>query len=104
MLLTNRGTFSAANYFAAFMRTLPQVTQIGATTGGGGGIPFSSSLPNGWTIRFSACPMLDPDGQLTEDGVSPLPAHTISFGPEESARGADPILDHAIDLILSGNQ
>ena len=100
VLLTNRSTFSAANYFAAFMRTLPQVTQVGSTTGGGGGIPFSSSLPNGWTLRFSACPLLDPAGNLTEDGVAPLPAHTISFGPETSAAGKDPILDHAIDLLL----
>lgn len=100
ILLTNRSTFSAANYFAAFMRTLPQVTQVGSTTGGGGGIPFSSSLPNGWTIRFSACPMLDPNGNLTEDGVSPLPANTISFGLDASAAGKDPILDHAIDLLL----
>lgn len=99
ILLTNRSTYSAANFFAAFMRTLPNVTQAGTTTGGGGGIPFSSSLPCGWTLRFSACPMLDPRGELTEDGVSPEPEHYIAFGLEASAEGRDPILDHALRLL-----
>lgn len=99
-LLTNRSTFSAANYFTAFMRTLPQVTQVGSTTGGGSGMPFSSSLPNGWTVRFSACPIYDSEHRLTEDGVSPEPAHSVSFGLDASARGEDPILDHAINLLL----
>lgn len=102
ILLTNRSTFSAANYFAAFMRTLPNVTQVGATTGGGGGIPFSSSLPNGWTVRFSACPILDPHGQLIEDGVSPAPDNEINFSLDESAAGRDPILDRALSLLLHG--
>ncbi|MDE5627196.1 MAG: peptidase S41, partial [Candidatus Amulumruptor sp.] len=100
ILLTNRSTFSAANYFSAFMRTLPNVTQVGATTGGGGGMPFSSSLPNGWTVRFSACPILDPNGQLIEDGVSPAPDNEVNFDLSESARGCDPILDRALDLLL----
>lgn len=97
MLLTNRSTFSAANYFAAFMRTLPNVTQIGDVTGGGGGVPLSSSLPCGWTLRLSACPMLDPLGRLTEDGVAP--AEEVTFGPEAAAEGRDPILDRALALL-----
>lgn len=104
ILLTNRSTYSAANFFAAFMRTLPNVTQVGATTGGGGGIPFSSSLPAGWTIRFSACPMLDPLGRLTEDGVDPSPGHAVSFPLSASAEGRDPILDHALDIIRQAPQ
>lgn len=99
MLLTNRSTFSAANFFAAFMRTLPNVTQVGATTGGGGGIPFSSSLPCGWTVRFSACPVLDPRGELTEDGVAPDEPNRVSFSLDASAEGRDPILDHALRLL-----
>ncbi|MCM1029526.1 MAG: S41 family peptidase [Pseudoflavonifractor sp.] len=97
MLLTNRSTFSAANFLAAFMRTLPNVTQVGDVTGGGGGIPFSSSLPCGWTIRFSACPMLDPRGELTEDGLEP--DVKVTFGPEATAAGHDPILDRALELL-----
>ncbi len=94
MLLTNRSTFSSANFFAAFMRTLPNVTQIGDVTGGGGGVPLSSSLPCGWTLRLSACPMLDPLGRLTEDGVAP--DIRVTFGPEATAAGLDPILDAAL--------
>ena len=28
-------------------------------TGGGSGLPFSSELPNGWSVRFSASPMYE---------------------------------------------
>ncbi len=40
-ILTNRSTFSAANNFVAIMKTLPQVAIVGATSGCGGGLPFS---------------------------------------------------------------
>ena len=52
VLLTNRSCFSAANDFAAVMKSLPNVTIVGAKTGGGGGLPFSSELPIGWSVRF----------------------------------------------------
>ncbi|MDE5875369.1 MAG: S41 family peptidase, partial [Muribaculaceae bacterium] len=42
VLLTNRSCFSAANSFASVMKSLPNVTIVGAKTGGGGGMPFSS--------------------------------------------------------------
>lgn len=40
-VLTNRSCFSAANDFVSVMKELPQVSVIGARTGGGGGLPFS---------------------------------------------------------------
>jgi hypothetical protein len=58
-VLTNRSVFSAANDFAVMMHTLPNVKLVGDHTGGGSGMPMSSSLPNGWGVRFSACPMYD---------------------------------------------
>ena len=32
---------------------------------------MSNSLPNGWTVRYSACPMYDKDRQQTEFGIAP---------------------------------
>lgn len=101
VVLTNRSTFSAANTFVAFMRSLGgNVTVAGATTGGGSGMPFSSSLPCGWTLRFSACPVYDPSMLLTELGVSPTPGHEVQCTSEELGRGYDAILEHAVEFLI----
>lgn len=95
-VLTNRACFSAANDFVAVMKTLPNVRIVGARTGGGGGMPFSSELPNGWSIRFSACPMLAPDGSVTENGIDPSDGYECHTTAEELASGHDAILDFAL--------
>lgn len=98
-VLTNRSTFSAANNFVSFMKLLPQVTVIGDTTGGGSGMPYSSELPNGWGIRFSACSLLDADGQSTEFGIEPTEGFDVDMDPQDEFNGHDTILDTAIALF-----
>lgn len=71
VVITNRSVFSAANEFVKYMRCCPHVTIVGDNTGGGAGLPFSSEIPNGWSIRFSACPMYDKNLQSTEGGMEP---------------------------------
>lgn len=95
-VLTNRSCFSAANDFVSVMKSLPQVEIIGARTGGGGGLPFSSELPNGWSIRFSASPITDPAGNLTEFGIDPTPGCEVHCDPVDLAEGKDAILDFAL--------
>lgn len=97
VVLTNRSTFSAANNFAAVMRGLPGVTLVGATTGGGSGMPYSSEIPCGWGVRFSACSMLDAEGRSTESGVEPHVA--VDLDPQDALAGHDTILDRAIAII-----
>ena len=69
-VLANRSTYSAANEFVKYMKALG-ATIIGDKTGGGAGMPFSSELPNGWGVRFSACPMYDSQHKSTEFGIDP---------------------------------
>lgn len=95
-VLTNRSCYSAANDFVAVMKTLPQVEIVGARTGGGGGLPFSSELPNGWSIRFSASPINDPNDEPTEDGIDPTEGCEVHCTAEELASGKDAILDFAL--------
>lgn len=98
MVLTNRSCFSAANDFVSVMKELPAVTILGSATGGGGGVPFSSELPNGWGIRFSACPINNARNELTEFGIEPdIEVHCT---PQEFADGIDNILDTALRTIL----
>lgn len=99
-VLTNRSTFSAANNFVGIMKSIPGVAIIGATTGGGSGMPYSSELPNGWGIRFSACPVLDPEGKLTEFGVEPTEGCAVDMNPVDEANGKDTILDFAVQYVL----
>lgn len=97
-VLTNRSCYSAANDFVSVMKTLTNVRIVGARTGGGGGLPFTSELPIGWSIRFSACPIYAPDGSVTEFGIDPSEGCEMHCSPEELAAGHDAILDFALDL------
>lgn len=99
IVLTNRSCFSAANNFTGIMKGLPGVRIVGARTGGGGGMPFSSEMPNGWGVRFSACPILDRNGNCIEEGIEPDAGCEVHSPAEELAQGKDPILDLAISML-----
>ena len=92
-LLTNRRSYSATNDFVNSMRQLPLVTVIGDRTGGGSGMPFSSELPNGWSVRFSACPMYGPDMEQLEFGIEP-DIH-VNMSSEDMNLGIDTIIETA---------
>ena len=96
ILLTNRGVFSAANHFVIMMKELPHVTIVGDTTGGGSGLPFNSTLPNGWSVRFSASPILDADGNHTEFGIAP--DVKVDISSEDWNKGVDTIIEEAIKI------
>lgn len=99
VVLANRGSYSATNSFVSDMKCLPLVTVIGDVTGGGSGMPMSSSLPNGWSVRFSASPMLDVDGNHIEFGVAPDIA--VSLDKEAACNGIDSIIEAARNYINS---
>ena len=92
-MLTNRRTYSAANSFVMFLKGLPNVTIVGDRTGGGAGMPFNAELPNGWGIRFSACPMYDRQMQLTEMGIDP--DMKVDITDDDYQRGVDTIIETA---------
>lgn len=97
ILLTNRSCYSSTNAFVRNMKQCPNVTILGDQTGGGSGMPFTSELPNGWTIRFSACPMFDANKQHIEFGIQPdIPCELTD---EDVARGKDTMIEKAINLI-----
>lgn len=99
VVLTNRSCFSAANDFVSVMKQLPQVRICGARTGGGGGLPFSSELPIGWSVRFSASPISDSEDRVTEFGIDPSEGYEVHDTDEELAAGQDHILDFAINAL-----
>ena len=97
-ILTNRGVFSAANDFVKTMKCFPMVTTIGDQTGGGSGLPFTSTLPNGWTVRFSACPSFDKNRQQTEFGIAP--DYQVSLTDDDFHQGIDTLIEFARNLLV----
>lgn len=97
VLLTNRGCYSATTDFVRKMRVLPQVTVMGDTTGGGGGLPFSGELPNGWTYRFSTTQSFDHEGKNIEHGIAP--DTLVYLKPEDEAQNKDTMIEAAIKLL-----
>ena len=97
VVIANRGSFSATNNFVSIMKSLPNVTVVGDVTGGGCGLPFTSELPNGWSIRFSAAPITGPDGQLTEFGVQP--DVKVDMSQDDTSKGKDSILEMAFEIL-----
>lgn len=98
VVLTNRSVYSAANHFVMLMKELPHVTIMGDKTGGGSGMPFTTTLPNGWSVRFSACPTLDAQGKDTEFGIEP--DHFVQITSEDWNNGRDTMIDSAKKYIL----
>jgi hypothetical protein len=98
VVLTNRKVYSAANEFVKYMKCCPLVTTVGDNTGGGAGLPFSSELPNGWSIRCSACPMFDKNKNSTEFGISP--DHNVQISRYDFMNDIDTILEFARKLFV----
>lgn len=96
-VLTNRRTYSAANAFVMYLKDLPQVTVVGDRTGGGAGMPYNNELPNGWTVRFSACPTYDSQMRSTENGIAP--DYHVNMLASDFAKGEDTIIETARRLL-----
>lgn len=95
VVLTNRHSYSATNDFVNSMRCFPRVTLMGDKTGGGSGLPFSSELPNGWGVRFSASPHLSAEMEQIEFGIDP----DIKVDMDETDREQDAIIEAARRLL-----
>ncbi|MFO7923254.1 MAG: S41 family peptidase [Bacteroidales bacterium] len=100
VVLTNRRSYSATTYFSQYMNALDNVTFVGDTTGGGGGMPAFHDLPNGWLLRVSSSRFYSPRGKNIESGIPP---HIqVDMTEESMAEGRDDILEKAIEILKAG--
>lgn len=97
VVLTNRRSFSATNDFVNSMKQFPLITIVGDKTGGGSGLPFTSEIPCGWSIRFSASPMLDPQMNQIEFGITP--DVKVDMTSEDMQKGKDTMIEYACKLL-----
>ena len=102
IILQDQGCYSSCNDFLSKIRVAPNAITIGLRSGGGGGMPASSELPNGWRVRYSAVKSLDFNKKSIEEGIDPtikqsLPGYDVDPGAD------DLIFLRAIHYIISNS-
>ncbi|MGH8292925.1 MAG: S41 family peptidase [Gammaproteobacteria bacterium] len=98
MLLIGPDSFSSTENFIAAMQTLPNVTTLGATTGGASGCPETFALGDGWIYSVPVCFDMTADHHVIEwNGIQPEVLVTATRADFE--HGDDPVLDAAVQLL-----
>lgn len=93
VVLCNRHSYSATNLFISIMRYAKNATIVGGVSGGGGGMPMSYEMPNGWLVRFSSIRMYDREKKDIEPGIQPDILVTMQ------STDKDDIIEKAIEVI-----
>ena len=93
VVLCDRHSYSATNFFVSAMRYADNCTIVGITTGGGGGMPMSYELPCGWMLRFSSVKMYDKQMKSIEEGIEP------DIKREQKSLFKDDLIETAVQLI-----
>lgn len=99
VVLANRSSYSATNMFVCRIKDARNALIVGDTTGGGGGMPLSNELPNGWMVRFSASPMFDGNMQHIEFGIEP--DVYVELDSADVVKGRDTLIDYAVGRIVN---
>lgn len=95
-VLINRGVYSTANLFTCAMTLAPNVVLVGQRSGGGGGLPMTHYLPNGWCVVFASNILLDKDMNHIEPGIYPDVEAVIG---DYQTTGKDGIVEKAIEEL-----
>ena len=96
LLLVGRGCYSSTESFILALRSLPHVSVVGDTTGGGSGNPTVFALADGWSYSLPRWIEYDSDMRVIEwAGVAPQ--RVIPATPADFDAGRDPILEFARD-------
>jgi C-terminal processing protease CtpA/Prc len=85
--------------FVCRMKDAPNAIVVGDVSGGGGGLPLSNELPNGWMVRFSSSPMLDGNMRHIEFGIEP--DVYVALDSVDVAKGRDTLIDYAVSVIIA---
>lgn len=92
IVLTNIQCFSATTTLIYHLNPLPNVTFIGAKTGGGSGSTADGFLANGWTWGLSTSEFIDWEGRRLDNGFDP----DIEVSLDKNDTTQDEIIERAI--------
>lgn len=99
IILTDRFTYSAAEWFVMAMANQSHVTIMGDTTGGGISAPLIRELPNGWLLSVSNTQYLSVDG-IDYQFLGFPPDVPVVLDPSDTLSNRDYPLEYAIDWLL----
>jgi len=99
VLITDRFTVSAGEWFTLAMKLLPNVTHIGDTTSGAFSGRLDRELGNGWVYSMSIEKITNTNG-VSYEGKGIPPEITIHLAPHYRVSfSKDTTLDRAIELL-----
>jgi hypothetical protein len=98
VLLINRETASAAEWFAMALRTQSHVTIVGQPTNGAFSSRVVRPLVNGWEYTVSVQKVTDMDGNPL-DGKGMIPDHTVENSWDELNNYLDSQLEYALNMF-----
>ena len=98
IVLTDRRTLSAAEYFVLAMKLFPYVRIVGDVTGGSLAPNLYRELPNGWVYRISIGKLFSADHVLYE-GIGISPDIHVAVSPSDRVMDKDPVIEMAIQLL-----
>lgn len=102
VLVTNGVTISGGEWFTLAMKSLPNVTHVGATTAGAFSLSLERPLSNGWNYTVSVQKVTDTGGTCFEGiGISPDTDNRVMNTAGDLAGGHDPQLERALTVALS---
>jgi C-terminal processing protease CtpA/Prc len=100
IVLTNRYSYSATEWFVLFADVIPTITIVGDTTGGGSAIPVMRELPNGWLLRTSNTQTMLPSGRDFQV-LGLYPDIAVWISKADALLNKDTILEKAVALLLN---
>lgn len=100
VVLTDRFTFSAAEWFIIALARQSHVTTMGDTTGGGISIPVIRELPNGWLFSIPNTQFLSSEGIDFQFSGYP-PDIPVILSPADKTSNRDTPLEYAIRCLMA---
>ena len=98
VLLVNGGSSGAAEIVASGFRTAKRGEILGVPTSGRSAVQRAISLGDGTAVVLSVAQYWTPDGKpLLGEGLEPT--LTVERTPEDEAKGIDPVLNKAIEVL-----
>jgi len=98
VLLTNRGTMSAAEWVTMAAKLLPNVTIIGDTTQGAFSSRLDRELLNGWLYSLSFLRGTDAN-HVCHEGIGLIPDIEVYVRENQYTRSPDTVLDRALEFL-----
>jgi carboxyl-terminal processing protease len=100
VVLTGKGTGSAAEWFTLAMKTLPNTTVVGDTTAGCFSPKVERELPNGWSFTLSSKIAVSSD-MVQYEGFGIPPDLIVLNTKTDLDNKRDAMLEKAIEVIVT---